>query len=317
MIARRFSAFAYIILVLPTLPALHADVTLRYKTESKLNPALPAVMAGAMNGSPLTAPQESVLRLKNGKGFSSAPGYNSITDFTMQEITLLDASTSHYAKIKASELGGQVAGAMPKMPAEIGGMMASMKADVSPSRLTGRSAVIQGVDTEEREIVVSISGPVLPNMAPGPMVRVVMQMWTAKSGEVLRVPAIRELTGYSLWSWATMNPIAGMAEMMKQLPGLSTTLEPMMSEMQKGTTMLRMHTDMFMPGMAAILQQMPGAGAGFDANAPLMQMDQEAVELSSAPVPDSVFQIPEGFHETPAADLFKGVFGKSQAAAKP
>jgi hypothetical protein len=310
MIARRFRAFAYIFLFPLTFPVLHADVTLRYKTESKLNPALPAMMAGVMNGSGLAAPQESVLRLKNGKGFSTAVGYNSITDFTTQEITLLDAATSHYAKIEAGELGGQLVAAMPKIPADAGALMASMKADVSPARLTGRSAVIQGVDTEEREIIVSISGPALPNMPPGPMVRVVMQMWTAKPGEVLRVPAIRELTGYSRWAWATMNPIAGMADMMKQLPGFSTTLEPMLSEMQKGTTMLRIHTDMFMPGMAALMKQMPGGAGSFDPNTPFMQMDQEAVELSSEPVPDSVFQIPEGFHETPAADLFKGVFGK-------
>ncbi len=316
MIARRFRAFAYTFLFSLTFPALHADVTLRYKTESKMNPGLPAMISGPMLGSDFAKPQETALRLKGGKGFSTAAAYNSITDFTTQEVTLLDAPNAHYAKIKASELGALTAAAMPKIPDQVGAMMASMKFDVSPARVTGRSAVIQDVDTEEREIAISISGPALPGMPPGPMVRVVMQMWTAKSGEVLRVPAIRELTGYALWSWATMNPVAGMSDIIKQLPGLATNLESMMSEMQKGTTMLRLHTDMFMPGMVAILQQMPGAAAGFDANAPFMQMDQEAVELSSAPVPDSFFQIPEGFQATPAADLFKGVFAKSQAAVK-
>jgi hypothetical protein len=47
-----------------------------------------------------------------------------------------------------------------------------------------------------------------------------------------------------------------------------------------------------------------------------MQMNQEVVELSPAPVPDSVFQIPEGYQEAPAGELIKGLLAKSQAAAK-
>jgi hypothetical protein len=100
--------------------------------------------------------------------------------------------------------------------------------------------------------------------------------------------------------------------MMKQLPGFSDGFEPLMKEMQKGTTVLRMHIDMFMPGMAAMLKQMPAA----DPDAPFMQMNQEVVELSTAPVPDSVFQIPEGYQEAPAGELVKGLLAKSQAAKR-
>jgi hypothetical protein len=311
MIRCRFRAFAFVFLI----PLLHADVTLRYKTEIKMNPTLPAQMTGAMGGADAIIPQDRVLQLKNGKGFSTAAGYNSITDFTTQEITLLDATTSRYAKLKASQLGGVLAGAAPKMPAEALAAMASLKTDVSPAKVTGRTAVIQGVETEEREIVISITGPAVPNMPSGPMVRMVMQLWTAKSGEALRVPAIRELTGYALWSWATMNPTAGMEGMMKQMPGFADILEPIMSETQKGTTVMREHMEMFMPAMAAMLKQLPG-GAGFDPDTPFMQMNLEAVELSTAQVPGSVFQIPESFHEADASDLISGVFARSQAAGK-
>jgi hypothetical protein len=311
MIRRRFRALAFVFLI----PLLHADVTLRYKTEIKMNPTLPAAMTAAMGGADAIIPQDRVLRLKDSKGFSTAAGYNSITDFTTQEITLLDASTSRYAKLKASQLAGALAGAAPKIPAEALAVMAAMKTEASPAKLTGRTAVIQGVETEEHEIVISITGPALPNMPPGPMVRMVMQMWTAKQGEVLRVPAIRELTGYALWSWATMNPTAGMEGMMKQMPGFAEILEPIMNETQKGTTVMRTHIEMFMPAMAAMLKELPG-GEGFDPNTPLMQMNQEAVELSTAPVPGSVFQIPADFHEADASDLIEGVFARSQAAAK-
>ena len=39
-----------------------------------------------------------------------------------------------------------------------------------------------------------------------PMMRMVMQIWTAKPEEALRVRAIRELTGYNLWTSYFMNP---------------------------------------------------------------------------------------------------------------
>jgi hypothetical protein len=311
MIACRIRAFAFVFLIPLTLPVLHADVTLRYKTEIKMNATLPAQMTAALGGADSLIPKDRVLRLKDGKGYSTAAGYNSITDFTTQEITLLDDTTSRYAKLKASQLSGALVGAAPKLPAEASALMASLKTEVSPVRVTGRTAVIQGVETEEREIVISVAGPAMPNVPAGPMVRMVMQMWTAKPGEVLRVPAIRELTGYSLWSWTTMNPISGMEGMMKQVPGFADILEPLMTEMQKGTTLMRTHMDMFMPAMAAMLKQLPG-GASFDPDTPLMQMNQEAVELSTAPVPGSVFQIPEGFHEADASDLIQGVFSRKQ-----
>jgi hypothetical protein len=312
----RFCALALVFLQ----AALYADVTLRYKTETKMNPNLPAAMAAGMNGMGVATSQDSVIQLKGGKGLYTAAGFNSIVDFTTQEMTLLDATGGRYAKVTADQLGDALAGAMPKIPAEASAIMASMKTDVSPAKVTGRTAVIQGVEAEEREIVISIGGPAIPNMPAGPLVRMVMQMWTAKPGEVLRIPAIRELTGYSLWSYATMNPTAGIEGMMKLMPGLADTVTPLMKEMQKGTTILRTHVEMFMPMMAAMLKQMPAGanptGGSLDPDAPLMQMNTEAVELSSATVPDSVFQIPEGYREAPASDVVKTMFAKFQPAVK-
>jgi TonB family protein len=144
-----------------------------------------------------------------------------------------------------------------------------------------------------------------------------MQLWTAKPGEVLRVPAIRELAGYSLWSYATMNPIAGVETLMEELPGAANAFAPLTKEM-RGAQMLRVHIDMFMPAIAAAFERLPAGsnplGAGFDPNAPLLQIDQEAVELSSEPVSDSFFQVPEGYQEAAVSDLIKGMLAKSQTA---
>jgi hypothetical protein len=257
-----------------------------------------------------------VLRLKGGKGWSSAAlGYDSIVDFTTGEMTLLDSAGKRYAKLTYDRFSEEMAAAMPEMAAPV---RAAMKTDVSPATLTGRTTVIQGVEAEEREIVVSVEGPPSQNMPPGPTVRMLMQFWTAKPGEIMRVPAIRELTGYSLWSYATMNPAAAMGKMMKQFPG-SDAFDPLMKEMQQGTTVLRIHMDVFMPTMAAMLQRVPAGNRSthaIDPSTPFMQMDQELAEISTAAVPDSVFQIPEGYQEAAASELIKGMIGRSRAAAR-
>ena len=63
--------FAVVFLTLFGWTALQADVTLRFKTELKLNPGLPEQIVGpARKAMAATLPPESSLRLRNGKGFS-------------------------------------------------------------------------------------------------------------------------------------------------------------------------------------------------------------------------------------------------------
>jgi hypothetical protein len=318
MDTRFYRSFAILVLASISPSLLQADVTTRYKTEITMNFALSALAAGAMKGADLAAPQETALRLKGGKGFSSSMGFVSIIDFPSKEITVLDAAGMRYAKMTLDEFVAETARAMPEIPATASAALAATKTSVSPAKLTGRTAVIQDVEAEEREIVISMEGPAIPDAPAGLAMRLVMQLWTAKPSELLRVPAIRELKGYSLYSYATMNPAASIEKMMKQLPGFVSAFGPLMKEMQDGTTMLRMHVDMFMPGMAAMLQRMGAggnaAGAGLEDGAPFVQVNQELVELSTAPVPDSVFQIPEGYQQASASELVQALLAKSKGA---
>jgi len=318
MFARRSPVFASAFLMLLPLSVLRADVTLRYKVEVRLNPTLPAQMAaGVTQGLGSVQSREIVLRLKGGKGFSEYTAFSSILDFTTKEITYLDTAGKRYAKLAYGQYLDEVARLTAAMPDATRTALASTKVDVSPVRTTGRTSVIQSVEVEEREIVFSLEAPVAPNMPSGLAVRMVMQLWTAKPGEVLRVPAIRELAGYSLWSYTTMNPVTGVETLMKPWPGFAAAFGPLMKELQ-GAHALRAHIDMFMPAIAAALERLPAGsnplGAGFDPNAPFIQMDEEAVELSSEPVPDSFFQVPEGYQEAPMADLLKDMAAKTQTA---
>jgi len=307
-----------ILLASIALPALDADVTTRYKTEITINPAVSALAASAKKGANWSAPQEMTLRLKGVKGFSSSLGVESIIDFGTKEMTILDPSSMRYAKMTSEQFADELVKALPQMSAATSAALASVTPSVSPASLTGRTAVIQGVEAEEREMVVSMEGPAIPNAPAGLAVRMVMQIWAAKAGEATRVPAIRELTAHSLESFANMNPMANFERVMKQLPGFGDSLEPFLKETQNGTVILRMHIDLFIPAMAAIMKQKAaaddGAGAALDEGAPFAQVNQELVELSTEPIPDSAFQIPEGYQEVSSSELVQAVLAKTKAA---
>jgi len=318
---RQFSSICFA--ALASLTLLQADVTIRYKTDLKMNPTLPAAMTqqatqGMMNGA---MPMNVTLQLKGGKGYSSAGVTTSIVDFTKQQITLLDTEGKRFATLGVNDFADQVIAAMPAMPDQAKAMMAAMKTHFS-SKATGVTATISGVESEERQLEVTVDAPAMANMPEGPMMRTVIHVWTAKASEAMRVQAIRELTGYNLYSYATMNPMAMMEKMMKQMPGFGDAMAGMVKEMTSGGTpaVMRMQFEMYMPMIGAMMKTNPEAGSmfgeGFNADAPLMTMTQDVAELSTATVPDSVFQIPDGYQEAPAVDLVKAMFDKFTAASK-
>ena len=303
-----------------SLAALHADVTLRYKTNVQMNSSLPPQMTematkGFMNGA---MPMDTALQFKGGKGYTNAAMMTSIVDFTKQEITLIDKDGKRFATVPAKDFAEQMMSAMPAMPEQAKQMMAAMKSHAS-SKTTGVSATIAGIDSEERQMEITIDAPPIPNVPEGPMMRMVLHIWTAKASEVMKQPAVRELTGYNLYSYATMNPVSMIEKAFQQMPGFTDAFATMVKELQSGATpvMTRMQMEMYMPMLAAMAKANPQAAAmfgNFDASQPLMTLTQDIAELSTAVIPDSVFQIPEGYKSVDATEILKGMFDKAQKA---
>ena len=215
-----------------------------------------------------------------------------------------------------------MAHSVPGMPADAKAAMAAMEGH-SESTETGRTATIQGVEAEEREIVMTVDAPPMPNVPAGPMMRMVLHVWMAKASEATRVPAIRELAGYNLLSFGAMNPVATMEKVFQQMPGFADAFSALMKDLQSGGTavLLRMQVETFMPMIGAMMKQMPAGrsnpfGAGFDPDTPLAQVTRELAEISTAPIPDSVFQVPEGYRSVPAVEIIKDMLAKTPAAAK-
>ncbi len=295
-------------------PAVRADVTIRYKSEIKSSVPMPTGVADMGN---------HAIRMKGNKGYMEAGGFTMMVDFARRECTIVDPAGRKYATIPAAEYGKSMASAMPEMPpgaAEAAGATLGAMKSKTDSRKTGRTETIQGVAAEEREITFQMEMPMPEASGMPPMtMKMVMQVWAAKQGEALRVPAIRELSGFNLWQKYFLNPTDTFGKMVPQMGGMASLFE----EMQKDqSVVLRMHMSMYMPSMEALVARMSGqpgrrATAGAEAETPFMEMSQEVVELSTAPVDEALFRIPEGFAAASFGELMNGMMEAQKKAAKP
>ena len=301
-------------------PALRADVTIRYQSEFKPSAALQPILGQFMKAA--QAGSEQSVRMKGSKAYTTAGNWIQIFDFVKEEVTLIDPAHKTFATLPVSQLADKMAGALPQpAPAqspEVQQVLASFKSHVD-SKATGKTAEIQGVQAEEREVTITMDLPMPASMnQTGPSVRLVMHIWTPKKEEALRVPAIRELTGYQAWQKYVMNPAGMLDKIFGKMPGMSNTMGPLFDELYKSpSVILRMHMEIYMPLLAALARPKVGQGQAapvIDPDAPFMEMNQEVAELSSAPVDASLFEIPKDYAAVPADDMIREMV-KAQTAA--
>ncbi len=310
-------------LILWIASGVRADVTIRYQTEftpaAALQPLLEQIMKSAQAGSGVS------VSMKGNKGYSTAGKWTEIFDFASGEVTLLDPEHKTFATLPLAQLGDKMAGAVPQVNAQQAEAaqeaMASIKSNVA-SRMTGNTAEIQGVQAEERELTLTMDLPTTNRMMnqSGPGMKMVMHIWTAKKEEALRVPAIRELTGYYAWQRYVLNPASMIQKMAGKMPGLSDSIGPLLQEIFKNqSVILRSQMEMYMPFLATVAKQMAAKGKppmDIDPDAPVMVMTQEVAELSSAAVDASLFEIPKDYTAASADDMVKDLL-KAQNPAVP
>jgi hypothetical protein len=105
------------------------------------------------------------------------------------------------------------------------------------------------------------------------------------------------------------------------MPGFGDAFEEMMKDLQSAEVpaVLRMQMEMYMPMIGAIMKQNPQAradlGAGFDQDAPFGTTNLDLAEISTAAIPDSVFQVPGGLKQVPVSDILKDMMAKLTPAA--
>ena len=108
--------FRALVLAACAVAALRADVTMRYKTNVKLNPSLPAAMTQqATKGMQNALPPEMVVQWKQGKGASAFGPFQSIVDVKKQQITLIDPGKKRVATATSQEILDEFAKAITEL----------------------------------------------------------------------------------------------------------------------------------------------------------------------------------------------------------
>jgi hypothetical protein len=256
--------------------------------------------------------RDTVIRVKGNRAYSSQGNLTSIMDLKSQDLILVDVEHKRFATVPAAQYAQRLKAAVPAMPEQARATLATMKTNLE-SRDTGRIAAIQGVQSEEHEFVMTIDMP-LPGIpqpagpAPGPLMKIVIQMWTAQPDETRRVPALQEFRSYTAAA-STLNPTDMIKQVLSMLPGMGDNLGTMVEEMsRKGAMSMRTHMELSSPFLAVMSQQLPGQAlpAGLNPNAPLVTMNQEAVELSTDSIDDALFQVPADYQPASLEEILKG-----------
>jgi hypothetical protein len=206
-------------LLLTAIAVADADVTIRYRVEI-------STPVGFHLGDIET------VYMKGNKGATTDSHGQTFVDFARQEVTVVDTAHRKYATVPAAEYGRRMSESMAsEMPPVLGmaDMLKSMKTTCE-AKTSGATEQIQGVTAEERDVTctTTMSMPesvraVMPSMG----FKTTMHMWSASASERLRVPGLWQLSGYDLWQYYVMNPIASSG----QMPG--DAMQPMVEAMGK------------------------------------------------------------------------------------
>ena len=324
----RFRHLCVLLVLLGVTPSLFADGTIRYTSSVKYGPVVAAIASLSKTPMNLTlpAPTSRTMHLKNGKMQQDGGLFTGIFDSKNAQITLIDPKRKMFATASEADFVGQLLASLPArppVPPQAQMFLESMTMTYA-SQKTGRTGMTLGLQTEETEMTLSLNTPLPPAMlallpnaslrpgAPVTVLKMVIHIWYPTQAEVARVPALGEFT--SFWSDETsMNAdvtslMAAMQKLLGKYPGLGSGLTAMTEDTFKNRrVMLKADVELYAPVMAQLApimktQRVPD----FDLTAPVIELSTEAVEISSAPLDDSVFAVPSDYRATPFADFLQG-----------
>jgi hypothetical protein len=287
---------------------LRADTTVRYHTDIEINPGVGIPVAAVDQA--LGGMRDMVIRIRGDKAHTSQGRFTSIVNLMTQDLTLIDPASKRFVTLSPAQYAEQLKAAVPAVPDQARAALAAMKTHIE-SRSTGRTASIQAIQAEEQEFVLTVDMLLPGGPAPStPFMKMAMQVWTAKPEETQRVPALQEFRNYTAAASSSINPVEMIKQVLSAMPGLGDSLVGMVEERAKsGGLTLRTRIELSMPFLATIGQQLPGQAppAGFDPNAPLMQMTQEVAELSASPVDEAIFQVPADYLPASLEEILRGI----------
>jgi hypothetical protein len=296
-------------------PAGRADLTLRHKMEIKFASFLPQeAQAQARQQAGTALPNEMVVRIKGDKTYTNSGPLFAITDYGRNEITLVNPKTKQYAMVPLAEYPDRIAASQKPLafPPEGQAMLQSLRFDVETKK-TGQVGLVQGIQAEESVVTLAMQ---MPAAGAASAMRLEMRYWIAQPGEIRRVPALKELADYAERTRRAMDPSEMLQKVFSQMPGFGEQLRASIQELQKASSglVLKLHTAIYVPAMAQALQLAPQGAAGVDPSAALAEFQMDLADISTAPLPDSIFAVPAGYQPVPFEELVKAMI---QAPPQP
>jgi hypothetical protein len=210
-----------------TAPVLHADLTIRYRSDSKL---VPPAMA------------DRTVRIKGNRALFAINNLSALADFGKQELTVFDPARKTVATIPLSRYRDRIKAAMPDMQAVMAQMFDPAKVKVE-SIASRRTTTIQSMAAEERQLTITV-----PVVIPGgdasskAEMKLAMRIWIVTAANFRNKPALGELAVFGQWQRYFMDTAGA-------FPGWQSALEEMT---RNGGVVLRTHTEvrMIVPGMS-------------------------------------------------------------------
>jgi len=253
-----------------TAPALHADLTIRYRSDSKL---VPPAMA------------DRTIRIKGNKALCAINNLSALADFGKQELTVFDPARKIFATIPLSQYRDRIKAAMPEMQAALSQIFDPARIKVA-SIATRRTAIIQGMAAEEHELNIAV-----PVVIPGgdssskAEMELAMRIWIVTAPDLRSKPALGELAAFGQWQKYFLDTAGA-------FPGWQSAFEEMT---RKGGVVLRTHTEvrMIVPGISPA-----------DA-APVMETNEEVADIATGPLEESLFRVPREYVAAPFEDLIR------------
>jgi hypothetical protein len=284
-----------------------ADLTMRCTLTFKLGAFLPPQALDAMKqqmGNRI--PEGTTVQIKGDRVYTSMGRMVSIADYATGQITVIDPETRRFATAPLADFPAKAVAAqkLPPMSPDAQRILDNMKLDVKTSK-TGRKETIQGIQTEETLLVLTME------LTAGMQMRTEIHTWKAGLDELKRTPALRELAVWAERPKAGMDPVEVVTKVLAGMPGMGEKLRGPMQEMMKasGGTVIRMRLATFIPAMAQTL--------GGTADQPVAEVASDLAELSIDPVPDSRFEVPAGYQTASMEDLLAAMFPSPQSSPPP
>jgi hypothetical protein len=325
----RFRHIWVLVLLFIAAPALLADGTISYTSTVTYGPLVKALEATAKTPLEIPAlkPATRTAHLKNGKMQQDGGMFTAIYDSKTMQFTFMDPKRKLYAVTNLSDLLQQLFAPLatppPAPPPQMQMILQSMKTTFAFKK-TGRTGLTLGLQTEETELTLALSMSLPPGIlppaadataqpaAPVTILKVVVHVWKPTPAELARVPALSEMANF--WSdqtAMTTQLTAGATSAMRRLlgdnSGFGDASSAMIAESLKDRTpMLRCDIEMYAPVVAELAPILKARGvASVDPDAAVLEYTTEAVEVSSAPIDDSVFAVPSDYKSAPLAGVLR------------